>query len=66
MFQHMRSSLLNIGYLNPQNPDHILRSFRRILGRAGLNEREVRILRGLFNQIDIFSGNKSSRRSDGA
>ncbi|MDA3903682.1 MAG: RNA methyltransferase [Desulfuromusa sp.] len=63
MYQHMRQSLLNIGYLDPQNPDHILRSFRRILGRSGLNDREVRILRGLFNQIDIYSGHKFSRKS---
>ncbi|MCD6581201.1 MAG: RNA methyltransferase [Desulfuromusa sp.] len=63
MYQHMRQSLLNIGYLDPQNPDHILRSFRRILGRSGLNDREVRILRGLFNQIDLYSGHKLSRKS---
>ncbi len=63
MYQHMRQSLLDIGYLDPQNPDHILRSFRRILGRSGLNDREVRILRGLFNQIDLFSGHKLSRKT---
>ncbi|MFK5925679.1 MAG: RNA methyltransferase [Desulfuromusa sp.] len=63
MYQHMRQSLLNIGYLDPQNPDHILRSFRRILSRSGLNDREVRILRGLFNQIDLYSGHKFTRKS---
>lgn len=52
MFQHMRQSLLGIEYLDPQNPDHILRAFRRMFGRAGLNEREVRILQGLWNRID--------------
>ena len=63
MYQHMRQSLLDIGYLDPQNPDHILRSFRRILSRSGLNDREVRILRGLFNQIDIYSGHKFVRKA---
>ena len=63
MYQHMRKSLLDIGYLDPQNPDHILRSFRRILNRSGLNDREVRILRGLFNQIDVYTGQKFSRKS---
>jgi len=29
-----------------------MRAFRRIFGRAALNDREVRILRGLFSQID--------------
>ncbi len=61
MYRHMRRSLLNIGYLNHQNPDHILRAFRRIFGRAALNPREVNILRGLFNQIDLYSGKKTLR-----
>ncbi len=63
MYQHMRQSLLDIGYLDPQNPDHILRSFRRIFNRSELNDREVRILRGLFNQIDLYTGKKLSRKS---
>ncbi len=54
MFLHMQRSLTSVGFLNPQNPDHILRAFRRILGRAGLNDREVRIMRGLFSQIDTM------------
>lgn len=62
MYQHMRQSLVSIDYLDKQNPDHILRSFRRIYGRAGLNDREVRILRGLFNQIDLITGNKLTRK----
>ena len=63
LYRHMRDSLLHIGYLNPQNPDHILRCYRRIFGRAGLNDREVRVLRGMFNQIDIICGRKSARGS---
>jgi tRNA/rRNA methyltransferase len=52
MFSHMRESLLHIGYLNPQNPDHIMRAYRQIFGRAGLDSREVRILRGLWSILD--------------
>jgi tRNA/rRNA methyltransferase len=52
MYRHMRRTLLDIEYLDSQNPDHILRTFRRIFGRAGLNEREVRILHGLWSRID--------------
>lgn len=62
MFQHMKQTMINIGYLNHQNPDHILRAFRKILGRAGLTPREVNIMRGLFNQIDLYSGKKLTRR----
>lgn len=52
LFAHMRSSLLRIRYLNPQNPDHIMRSYRQLLGRAALDERDVRVLRGLLSEID--------------
>ena len=52
MFTHMKESLLRIEYLDPQNPDHLLRTFRRIFGSAGLTAREVRIIRGLMSRID--------------
>lgn len=61
MFQHMRSALTDIGFLDPQNPDHILRSFRRIFGRAGLNDREVRILRGLWSRLDWLNSQRCER-----
>ncbi len=58
MLQHMRRTLLEIAYLDPQNPDHILRSFRRLLGRTGLDEREVRIFQGLWSRIDWIEGER--------
>ncbi|MCX8072501.1 MAG: RNA methyltransferase [Candidatus Binatia bacterium] len=54
MFQRLRAALLRIGYLHPQNPDHILFAFRRILGRAGLEARDVKILLGLARQIEWY------------
>lgn len=58
MFQHMRRTLLAAQYLDPQNPDHILRSFRRLFGRTGLSDREVRILQGLWSRIDWIEGQR--------
>jgi tRNA/rRNA methyltransferase len=58
MYTHMRSTLCDIGFLDEQNPDHILRSLRRIFGRAGLNDREVRILRGLWSRLDWVEGER--------
>jgi tRNA/rRNA methyltransferase len=53
LFDHMRDTLLKINYLNPQNPEHIMRSYRQMFGRAALDDREVRILRGLMSEIDL-------------
>lgn len=58
MFQHMRRTLTDVDYLDPQNPDHILRAFRRLFGRAGLTDREVRILQGLWSRIDWIDGER--------
>lgn len=58
MVQHMRRSLSSCGYLDSQNPDHILRTYRQIFNRAGLDEREVRILHGLWSKIDWLMDRK--------
>ncbi len=56
LFEKMERSLLRIGFLDPQNPQHILLALRRVLGRAGLEEKDVRILTGLFRQIEWYGG----------
>lgn len=58
MFGHMRKTLLDIDYLDSQNPDHLLRTFRRIFGNAGLSSRDVRIIRGLMSRIDWTEGER--------
>ncbi len=55
LFDRMQRSLLRIGFLDPQNPEHILLALRRILGRAALEEKDVRILTGLFRQIEWYT-----------
>lgn len=52
MYGHMKTSLLECGFLNHQNPDHIMHTFRRIFGRAGLDNREVHLLRGLWRKVE--------------
>ena len=52
LYAHMRKTLLDIDFLDPQNPDHLLRTFRRLFGDAGLTPRDVRILQGLMSRID--------------
>lgn len=51
-FQQLHESMKKIGFLNEQNPEHIMRSLRRIFFRASLDSREVSILRGMLTQID--------------
>jgi len=54
LFDILRPSLLKIGFLNPDNPEHMLLALRRIFGRGGLEERDVKILAGMFRQIEWY------------
>jgi len=55
LFDRMRHSLLKIGFLDSENPEHMLLAFRRIFGRTGLEDKDVRILTGLFRQIEWYA-----------
>ena len=55
LFDIMRNSLLKIGFLDSENPAHMLLALRRIFGRAGLEDKDVRILTGMFRQIEWYA-----------
>ena len=55
LFDIMRNALLKIGFLDSENPEHMLLAFRRIFGRTGLENKDVRILTGMFRQIEWYA-----------
>ena len=61
-FTHLEGTLARIGFLNPQNPAHIMRYLRRIFFRAGLDSHEVSMLRGMLSQIDWAAGGFDGRK----
>ncbi len=52
MFEHMEKTLLDIGFLDSNNPKRIMKGLRRLFGRSELDEREVSILQGMLSQMD--------------
>jgi tRNA/rRNA methyltransferase len=52
MFEHMEETLIKIGFLDPVDPQRIMRVLKRLFGRSQMNEREVRILHGIWSQMD--------------
>jgi tRNA/rRNA methyltransferase len=44
LFARLRALLGAAGFLNPQNPEHVLADFRRLLARAEPTQREVELL----------------------
>jgi tRNA/rRNA methyltransferase len=55
MYRQMENTLLRIGFLDPVNPNHLMRTMRKLFARAELDSREVAVIRGLMSQIDWAS-----------
>jgi tRNA/rRNA methyltransferase len=51
MLARMADALVSIGFIDEQNPDHIMFALREIFGRSGLTPREVEILNGMARQM---------------
>ncbi len=52
MYAHLESTMLDTGYLNPDNPRMMMPRFRRLFNRSSLNRSEVQLLRGLFASLE--------------
>lgn len=49
--QDLRAALLDVGFLNPANPDAILAELRALAARAAPSPREATLLRGIARQV---------------
>ena len=62
MYEHMEKTLLAIGFLGPENSKRMVRKLRRLFAKSRLEEKEVRILQGIWSQMDWWV-NKASTKS---
>jgi tRNA (cytidine32/uridine32-2'-O)-methyltransferase len=51
-YEHLERALTAAGFLNPANPRHLMMRLRRLFSRALLEEKEVRILRGVLSALE--------------
>lgn len=51
MLQHLEQALVQLGYLDPENPKKLMPRLRRLFARTGLEAEEVNILRGIATQV---------------
>jgi tRNA/rRNA methyltransferase len=61
----LRSGLLAIGYLNPENPEAVLGEIRALLWRGAPTGRELLLLRGLARQMS-WAGRRAHEREAGS
>ncbi|MDO4682680.1 MAG: TrmH family RNA methyltransferase [Lautropia sp.] len=55
LYQHLARSLIALGTLDPARPRRLMPRLRRLLGRAGLVQDEVDLLRGICRDIERMS-----------
>lgn len=51
LMRHLEAALGDIGFADPANPERVLRKLRRLFGRAGITDNEVKIVRGICRQM---------------
>ena len=62
MYAALEGALRAIGFLHRDNVVHMMRAFRRMFGRAALDDYETRIVLGLARQIDWMAGRAMGER----
>lgn len=53
-YQHLEETLANIGFLTGDQAPAIMITLRRIFGRANLESRDLKILRGILGQMEWY------------
>jgi tRNA/rRNA methyltransferase len=54
MYDELTASLVQIGYMNPENPDYWMMRIRRFFSRLQLHAGETSIIRGICRQIHRY------------
>ena len=64
MYEHMENVLLQIGFLNPENPGHLMRRLRRLFNRAHPDQVEVNVMRGILSAVGKVALTKNHSTND--
>jgi len=59
-YEHLEAAALETGFLDPENPKHLMRRLRRLFNRTQPDQNEINILRGLLSALQ---GAKNRRRN---
>lgn len=59
-YKQLNQVLIDIDFLNPNNPNRILQRLRRLFNRSGLETTEINILRGILAHIQLKCGHLRS------
>ena len=63
-YQHLESTLVDIGFLDPEKPKHLMARLRRLYGRSSVNRPEMSILRGILTETQKVARGEPHKRKD--
>ncbi len=64
-YGHLEKTLVEIGFLDPQSPRHLMSRLRRLYGRSGISKLEMNILRGILTETQkVVRGEPHKRRKE--
>ena len=58
-YTELERLLLEVGFLDPENPRHLMRRLRRLFVRANPDQNEINILNGILTAIQRDRGSGS-------
>jgi len=61
MYAHLKTTFVNIHFINPENPDYWMEDIRRFFSRIELRARDVRMIRGICRQIEWYGSRRSQK-----
>lgn len=64
LIEHLRATLLEIGFLDPKQYRTMMLRLRRLLNRAAPSESEIHILRGILSAVDKVGGEKDNNGAE--
>ena len=57
-YQHIRDTLSDIGYFDPEQPRRLMRRLKRLFNRTRLDGNEYNILRGILTAVQNAAAKK--------
>lgn len=63
-YRHLEQVLLDLEFLDPNNPKHLMRRLRRLFNRVELDCNEINILRGILTAVEQRRGTEGKGGQD--
>jgi len=63
-YEHLEKTLVDIGFLDPEKPKHLMARLRRLYGRSSVERPEMSILRGILTETQKVARGDAHKRKD--